>query len=95
VPIEDALKAIAAQCGSVGQTTSVPAGGYADVNVTFDRPYDSTPTVVVGMLSTSTSSEIGLCSVALESASATGFTARLFNAGASARRPSFCWIAMG
>lgn len=83
------------ECGSVGQTTSVPAGGYADVNVTFDRPYDSTPTVVVGMLSTSTSSEIGLCSVALESASATGFTARLFNAGASARRPSFCWIAMG
>ena len=81
--------------GSVGQTTSVPAGGYANVAVTFDRPYDSTPTVVVGMLSTSTSSEIGLCSVALESASATGFTARLFNAGASARRPSFCWIAMG
>ena len=95
VPIEDALKAIAAQCGSVGQTTSVPAGGYADVPVTFARAYDSTPTVVVGMLSTSTSSEIGLCSVALESASATGFTARLFNAGASARRPSFCWIAIG
>lgn len=83
------------QHGSVGQTTSVPAGGYADVPVTFARAYDSTPTVVVGMLSTSTSSEIGLCSVALESASATGFTARLFNAGASARRPSFCWIAMG
>jgi hypothetical protein len=95
VLMTDAAKVLTAQRGSVGQTTSVPAGGYADVNVTFDRPYDSTPTVVVGMLSTSTSSEIGLCSVALESASATGFTARLFNAGASARRPSFCWIAMG
>lgn len=95
VPIEDALKAIAAQCGSVGQTTSVPAGGYANVAVTFDRPYDSTPTVVVGLNSSSTSSAIGACSVAVASVTSSGFTARLFNSGSSSRKPGFYWIAMG
>lgn len=81
--------------GSVGQSTTVPAGGYADVPVTFGRAYDSTPTVVVGLQSTSSAAAIGQISVAVTAVSATGFTARLFNAGSTDRSPGFTWIAMG
>lgn len=81
--------------GLVGQSTTVPAGGYADVSVSFGHTYDVAPTVVVGLYSTSTAAAIGSISVAVASVTTTGFTARLFNAGSTDRSPGFCWIAMG
>lgn len=81
--------------GMVGQNTTVSAGGYADVNVRFNHTYTSAPTVVVGLYSTSTSSDLGRCSVAVMSTSTTSFTARLFNNSGSDRAPGFYWIAVG
>lgn len=81
--------------GMVGQTNTVTAGGYEDVSVSFGHTYSSAPHVVVGLYSTSTSSAIGSISVAVASVTATGFTARLFNAGSTARTPGFYWAAIG
>ena len=81
--------------GNVAQGTNVPAGGYADVSVSFNHIYTSAPTVVAGLLSTSAAGAIGSISVAVRSVTTAGFTARLFNAGTSDRAPGFYWIALG
>lgn len=81
--------------GMVGQNTTVPAGGYKDISVSFNHYYTSAPTVVVGLNSSSTSSDIGQCSVAVQSVTTAGFTARIFNASGTDRAPGFYWIALG
>ena len=81
--------------GVVGQTNSVSAGGYKDVSVSFGHTYSSAPTVVVGLNSSSTSSDLGQCSVSVASVNTTGFTARLFNNSGTNRSPGFYWIAIG
>ena len=83
------------QRGVVAQGTTVPAGGHADVSVSFNHIYTSAPTVVAGLLSTSAAGAIGSISVAVRSVTTAGFTARLFNAGTSDRAPGFYWIALG
>ena len=81
--------------GVVGQTNNVSAGSYKDVSVSFGHTYGSAPTVLVGLNSSSTSGDIGQCSVAVASVSTTGFTARLFNASSAVRSPGFYWLAVG
>lgn len=81
--------------GMEGQNTTVPAGGYKDISVSFNHYYTSAPTVVVGLYSGSTSSDIGQCSVAVQSVTTSGFTARIFNASGTDRAPGFYWIAVG
>lgn len=80
-----------------GGTTdvSVPANGYADVNVSFGKTYSSKPNVSVCLLSTSTASAIGNVSAAVLSITTTGATFRVFNAGTQLRVPSLQWIAVG
>ena len=81
--------------GWVGQENSVPAGGYKDVSVSFGRTYGSAPHVLVGLNSTSTAAPLGEVSVGVYSVSKTGFVARMFNNGTSARTPGFYWLAVG
>lgn len=95
VYMSDLLGVAQARSGQVGQTNTVPAGGYVDVPVTFGHTYGAAPAVVVGLYSTSTAAAIGSISVAVTSVTTTGFTARLFNAGTTDRSPGFYWIAMG
>lgn len=73
----------------------VEASAYVDHRVEFDAPFPVVPTVVVGMYSTSTAPQIGSITVALMAADEEGFTARVFNDGASARLPQVGWIAVG
>lgn len=80
--------------GTVGQTNTVTAGSYKDVSVSFNYTYGSAPTVVVGLNSNSTSSDLGQCSVSVAAVTTTGFTARLFNNSSSDRSPGFYWIAV-
>ena len=76
-------------------STSVSAGSYADVPVTFNNPMAGKPKVVIGLLSASTSPELGLFSVAALSESATGFTCRFFNGNSSGYRlPEARWVAI-
>lgn len=81
--------------GSVGESTTVASGGYADVGVTFSHAYASAPSVIVGLLSTDVTGGAGSASVAVKSVTTTGFTARLFNASSSSLTLGFHWIALG
>jgi len=84
-----------------GQTpsggTSVAAGGYEDVAITFDQAYSVAPVVVVGFLTSSTAGAFGRCSVSVVpgSITETGFTARIFNGDSASRTPRLTWIAVG
>ena len=83
------------QAGSVGAMT-VNKNTYQDFTVTFDHAFDSTPVVVVGLVSGSTGYGSGNLSVSVISASTTGFTGRVFNADgtSNSRSPALRWIAM-
>lgn len=95
----DAVKAVAARSGSVGQTISVPANGYVEYPssstvVSFGTTYDSAPHVVVSLYSTSTAATFGGLSIAVSYVSTTGFRVRIYNSTSTARTPGFHWIAM-
>ena len=83
------------QQGHVGALGNTAAGAYKDASVTFPKPYASAPVVVVGFETASTAGTFGRCSVAVVSATATGFTLRFFNGDSSNRNPGFTWIAAG
>ena len=72
---------------------SVTAGSYKDVSVSFGMTFNTVPNVVACIKSTSTASEIGRMTVSPINVTATGFTARVFNSGASDRSPAINWIA--
>lgn len=72
---------------------SVATKAYKDVSVTFSPAFSSTPTVTCSLVSSSTSSDIGAMSVAVESVSTTGATFRIFNYSANTRAPAVSWIA--
>lgn len=75
--------------------TDLSNNSTADVSVTFDSPFDSTPVVVACLSGVSTAYQYGLISVGVVSVSATGFTLRFYNAGAGVREPSARWVAVG
>lgn len=79
--------------GAIGATT-VSANSYTDVHVTFSPAMTATPMVVASITSTSTAGAIGSISVAVNERSATGFTARIFNAGSTGRTPGVTWFAI-
>ena len=81
------------QAGTIA-ATSVSANSYTDVSVTFSSAMSGTPTVVCGVVSTSTAGAIGSITSAVTSTSTTGFTCRIFNAGSTARTPAVNWIAL-
>lgn len=82
----------ATQAGTVA-AASLPAGSTRDVSVTFQTAYGGAPSVVVGLVSSSSSSVLGACSVSVVDADANGFTARIFNASESTCNLGVSWIA--
>ena len=72
---------------------SVASASFADIQITFDKEFGSTPTVVCCLYSTSTSADIGSISATVYSISTSGFTCRLFNNSAGSRYPAVYWIA--
>jgi len=75
------------------ESTSVASGSYVDISVTFSKPFESVPTVVCSLVSTSASADIGSISATVYSVAETGFTCRLFNNSANSRTPAVSWIA--
>lgn len=75
-------------------STSVSANSYTDVSVSFSPVMGGVPIVTASLVSTSTAGAIGSISVATIKITASGFTCRIFNAGASARAPGVNWIAV-
>ena len=76
---------------------STAAGTYSDTTVTFESTFTSTPTVVVGLRSGSSSANLGSCSCSVvpTSVTTTGCTVRFFNNGSTAAGPGVNWIAIG
>ena len=72
---------------------SVASSSYVDIEITFNKEFDSVPTVVCCLYSTSTSADIGSISATVYSISTSGFTCRLFNNSAGSRMPAVSWIA--
>lgn len=100
--IEDQLELLTAaidalpvkiQAGSVtGPSLTTKTRG--DVTVAFPTAFASVPTVVLGLMSASTSPDLGSISVALVSVTRTGFTARFFNDSSGSRTPAARWVAV-
>ena len=77
--------------------SSIAAGGYLDVQVTFGHAYASAPIVVASLRadSASTTGENAKVEAYVIAQSTTDATIRLFNSASIARTPSFNWIAVG
>ena len=88
------LLSLAIDTGYVN-ATKLSNNSTADVSVTFDSTFGSTPVVVACLSGVSTAYQYGLISVGVVSVSSTGFTLRFYNAGAGAREPSARWVAVG
>lgn len=93
------LELMGIQKGSVEGSVSV-SGEMVDYEVTFDRPYSDAPVVVVGMMLGGALAEnyySARLSVALMSASATGFKVRTYNYSGSSGKANigFAWAAFG
>lgn len=80
------------QIGSVASTT-IPAGSYVDIPVTFDATMGGTPMVLCSLYSASTSSDLGSFSVAGIDPTASGFTCRVFNNSSNSRAPGIRYAA--
>ena len=70
---------------------------YADINVSYNVDFPYTPTVQVAFGSSPDYYSLGYCAVSVirSSVTRTGFTARVFNAGTSARNILVAWYAIG
>lgn len=85
------------QAGTIGQLGATATGSYQDGEATFATPFaaGTTPVVVICFRSDSTAGTFGRCSVAVVSATNTGFTFRFFNGDSSNRNPDYTYIAFG
>lgn len=92
VPYINDMK-MAAVCSGTADAGSVAANSYVDVEITFPFTFSSTPKVVVGLWSSSTSATLGGISVAVASRTTTGAVLRVFNNTSGARSPDMFWIA--
>lgn len=84
------------QCG-LTTAVSVSANSYADAQITFSQPFASAPSIMVCLRATSTNVGYATlqCIVVNNTVSTTGFTARVFNGGASGLSPYVAWYAIG
>lgn len=84
------------QNGYVYANYPVSPGTITDIPVTFPKAFKSTPRVVAGMLSATTSATYGNLNCFVSDVTTEGFTLRVANGNTSggALRPGFCWIAM-
>lgn len=74
----------------------VNAGSYKDIEVAFNKEFNTIDNTIVLSLSTSsTAAGMGNLSIAVAGRTRTGFTARIYNNDNTKRVPSFNWIAIG
>ena len=88
------LEQMGIQTGSV-EAQSIDSSKTAVVEVSFGKTYAAPPLVIANIVSESTSYYLGRCNVAIQSVTATGFTARIANGGSSAVSFGFNWTAFG
>lgn len=82
-------------------TSGIPAGGYVDIEVSFNRTFTTPPHVVVGFSTASTEGAFGKCCCSVKfvngvgpAVTTTGFTLRAFNGDVIGRSPNYIWIAI-
>lgn len=87
------------QTGTVMATTKTPSNNCSDHPILFEKPFaaGTVPTVIVGLVSSSTAARFGVCTCAVLDGSVTneGFTIRFYNSDVSSRLPGFSYIAFG
>ena len=76
---------------------SVPANGYVDVGISWGVTFKQLPQVAICLESDSTSGAFGevVATIYPGTVGLTGCTARVFNAGSTARQPYIRWMAYG
>ncbi len=76
---------------------SVPANGYVDIGISWGVTFKQLPQVAICLESDSTSGAFGevVATIYPGTVGLTGCTARVFNAGSTARQPYIRWIAYG
>lgn len=82
------------QSGSISPAVSIAGGSYSDVTFTFSRAFSAAPKVVMTLNGSGNNVYRGLCNVTIASITATGFTARIYNASEATISFSGSWIAM-
>ena len=80
-------------CSGYITSTSIEAGKYVDVDISFPFAFTTVPEIVLGLVSTSTESLVGSVSVAICARSTTGATVRFFNNSSGTRAPGCSWLA--
>ena len=70
-------------------------GTTTDVEVSFPHAYAEPPTVVAGLASVSSASDLGSISVAVAAVTETGCTLRFYNNSSTSRAPAANWVAVG
>ena len=82
--------------GSVSDNTSIPAGTYVDIQVSFGKTLVSIPNVVASNSGSSAtqSMENGKLTCTVISKSTSGFTVRVFNNSSITRTGAFDWVAI-
>lgn len=81
------------QMGTTGPV-SVPAGSTQDISVTLDKPFVSSPHVMVSLLGGSSNTKYLGVAIMDSTLTNTGFTIRLTNAGSNAYSIMVNWIAI-
>lgn len=81
-------------CGVVTNLGEVASNSTKDVTITFTSTFNSAPTVVACLVSSSTGYGMGRLTCAVHSVTTTGFKVRVFNADTTARSPYIQWIAI-
>lgn len=83
--------------GGRTEQISVPANGYVDIGINWGVTFKQLPQVAICLESDSTSGAFGevVATIYPGTVGLTGCTARVFNAGSTARQPYIRWIAYG
>lgn len=73
---------------------SVNANSYKDIDITFDKPYPSNPSIFVSIWGESDSPAYGNINCSFRNVSLNGFTLRVYNDNTSGRSPRYKWTAI-
>ena len=82
------------QSGFLSSAVSVAGGSYSDVSVTFATAFTSPPKVVVTLNGAGNNTYRANCNITISTITATGFTARIYNASEATIGFTGSWIAM-
>ena len=80
----------------ITSATTVNAGSYVDIPITFSKKFTQAPKVICSLYSDSSSSDLGSVEACVfPPVSTTGATIRLFNNASAGRTPQIVWFAVG